>query len=161
MKHAGPLGAAVLLLAAGVASAETASDRAFLKKAIEGDNSEIMLGKIAQARGASPGIKDFGAMLVTDHTKAREEAMRVAARIGVMMPTRLKKEVEDERGKLERLSGAAFDGEFARYMVKDHRHDIADFEKEVVSGHGATAALAKTQLPILRKHLNAAQRLAT
>jgi putative membrane protein len=161
MKHAGPLGAAVLLLAAGGASAETASDRAFLKKAIEGDNSEIMLGKIAQTRGASPDIKDFGAMLVTDHTKAREEAMRVAARIGVMMPTRLMKEVEDERGKLERLSGAAFDVEFARYMVKDHRHDIADFEKEAVNGHGATAALAKTQLPILQKHLNTAQRLAT
>jgi putative membrane protein len=161
MRYASAIGAAALLLAGGAGSAETASDRAFLKKAIQGDNSEIALGKIAQSRGSSQGVKDFGTMLVTDHTKAREEATRVAARIGVTMPTKLMKEAVEERGKLEKLSGPAFDAEFARYMVQDHRHDIADFRKEAAHGQGATAAMAKAQLPVLQKHLSTAQRLAT
>jgi putative membrane protein len=161
MRYASATGAAALLLVAGAASAETASDRAFLKQAIQGDNSEITLGKIAQSRGASQGIRDFGTMLVTDHTKAREEATSVAARIGVTMPTAPMKEAADERAKLEKLSGPAFDAEFARYMVKDHRRDIADFRKEAAHGRGATAAMAKSQLPVLEKHLSTAQRLAT
>lgn len=160
MRHASALGVAVLFLTTGAAPGETASDRTFLKKAIQGDNCEIMLGKIAQTRGSSQGVRDFGAMLVTDHTKAREDAMRIAARIGVTMPTRLTKEALDERAKLEPLSGAAFDSEFARYMVKDHRQDIADFRKEAREGRAAVADLAKTALPVLQKHLAAAETVA-
>lgn len=160
MRHAGVLGAAVLSLAAGAAAAETASDRAFVRRAIQADDSEILLGKIAQARGSSQSIKDFGAMLVIDHTKARQDATAVAARIGATLPISPTKEALDERSKLERLSGAAFDTEFARCMVKDHRHDIADFRKEARNGKDAAATLAKNALPILEKHLTTAKSLA-
>jgi hypothetical protein len=45
-------------------------------------------------------------------------------------------------------------------MVNDHRHDIADFQTEVMDGHGAAASLARKSLPVLHKHLTAAERLA-
>ena len=52
-----------------------------------------------------------------------------------------------ERQKLAGLSGPAFDREFARYMVKDHKDDISDFSKAAASGDAATAASpARTSL---------------
>ncbi len=79
---------------------------------------------------------------------------------GVGDTAELAPEAKAEARKLERLSGPAFDREFARYMVTDHRKDIADFEKAARSRDRATAALARETLPDLRKHLKTAQQLA-
>lgn len=151
----------VSVAASGAALAAVASaDRDFIAKAIKGDNSEIMLGGVAQQQGATPDMRAFGAMLVTDHTKARDQAIAVAHDLGVTPPTGAMAEADAERAKLALLSGASFDREFAKYMVNDHRQDIADFQTEVRNGHGAAAALARKSLPVLRKHLSAAERLA-
>ena len=69
-------------------------------------------------------------------------------------------EARDEAAKLARLSGRAFDAEFARYMIEDHRKDIADFETEARGGGPVTRALATGTLPTLHKHLEIAERLA-
>eukprot|EP01035_Chromulina_nebulosa_P014559 gene14559-19263_t len=47
------------------------NDKAFLRDAIKGDNSEIALGKLAADKGASEGVKSFGMTLATDHAKAK------------------------------------------------------------------------------------------
>jgi putative membrane protein len=44
-------------------------------------------------------------------------------------------------------------------MIHDHQKDISDFEKQARSGDRQTAALARAQLPVLRKHLRIAQSL--
>ena len=62
--------------------------------------------------------------------------------------------------RLKAVSGRAFDREFARYMVADHRNDIHDFEQESARGTDlAVRALADRTLPVLRKHLETAERL--
>ncbi len=141
-------------------SAIAGPDQAFLKKAQEGDNSETALGRMAEHRGASPGVRDFGRMLREDHTAAKAKALPVAQAHGVPETDEMAPEAKAEARKLERLSGRAFDREFARYMVSDHKKDIADFQKEVRRGDRASAALARETLPDLRKHLRTAQQLA-
>jgi putative membrane protein len=151
----------ISISASGAALAAVAgNDRDFIAKAIKGDNSEIMLGGVAQQHGATPGMRAFGAMLVADHTKARDQATSVAHDLGVSPPAGPMAEADAERAKLALLSGPAFDREFAKYMVNDHRQDIADFQTETRQGHGAAAALARKSLPVLRKHLSTAARLA-
>jgi len=147
-------------LAAAAAGAAGASDQAFLKKALMGDNSEMALGQLAQQHGASPGTRDFGRMLHEDHAAAKAKALPVAQQHGVADTQEMAPEAKAEARKLERLSGPAFDREFARYMVSDHKKDIADFEKESRRGDAATAALARETLPDLRNHLKTAQDLA-
>ena len=136
-------------------------DQTFLKKALEGDNSEVALGQMAQQHGASPAVRDFGQMLHDDHTAAKAKALAVAQQHGVADTSEMAPEAKAEAKKLEGLSGAAFDREFARYMVKDHTKDIADFEKQSKHGDRTTAALARETLPDLRKHLKTAQQLAS
>jgi putative membrane protein len=149
--------AGVALSLAGATPA-FANSQAFLTKAIKGDNSEMKLGALAASQGHSRAVRDFGAMLERDHSKAREQAAPVAKAHGVAVPSAMTPEANTKYAKLRHLHGAAFDREFARYMVMDHEKDIADFRKEAQSGDPTDVrALAKATLPTLQKHLATAR----
>jgi putative membrane protein len=147
------------LALAGPAAAFGADRSAFLTQAIEGDNSEIMLGRLAQQKGADAGTRRFGQALAHDHAQAKSEAMAIAQAIGVPAPTAPALDAEQERSKLDGLTGQAFDREFARYMVQDHRADIARFEQEAGAHQGRVSELANQSIPVLRKHLEMALNL--
>lgn len=156
--------ARTLMLAAGTAalagSAAAAPAKTFLKSAIEGDNGEIATGRMAQQKGASQGVKDFGRMLETDHAKAKADAAVLAKAQGVPVTDVIKPEAKMMAAKLAKLSGPAFDKAFVNGMIEDHKKDIAAFEKQAKTGDKATAALATATLPALKKHLQTAQGLA-
>jgi putative membrane protein len=137
----------------------SAADQAFLTDAMKGDNSEVALGKLAQQKGAAQGVKDLGTMLVTDHGAHEATLATLAGQTGVATTDDLKDEAKTEETKLNGLSGAAFDKEFVRATVEDHKKDIAAYEKEA-KGTGPVAQMAQQTLPTLRKHLEAAEALA-
>ena len=141
-------------------SAFAAGDKAFLNKAMEGDNSEMRLGQMAAQNGSSRGVREFGHMLNTDHAKAKADALPVAKAHGLAPTDEMAPEAKEEAGKLKDLTGTAFDREFASYMVDDHKKDIADFEKQARDGDRSTARLARATLPPLRRHLTTAEQLA-
>lgn len=151
--------AAAVAVTFTVSQAAADSPRDFLNYAIRGDNSEIMLGRMGVQRAETPAGRDFAQTLVTDHTQARSEAVRVAAHLRMRPPRGVAREAIEARDHLRRLSGWAFDREFARYMVGDHQNDIAKFRKEADAGRGPTSALAQRQLPTLQRHLAMALRL--
>src|SRR4051812_40440293 len=99
--------ASAALVSSGVALAQPAPTRHFLTEAIQGDNSEITLGSLAERRGASPGVRRFGAMLVRDHTQARTDVVRVARRFGVRTLASILPQASRERARLLRLRGRA------------------------------------------------------
>ena len=146
---------ATALLTAGPAFAAPASH--FLKDAIQGDYSEATLGKLIQARGSSAQVRNFGATLTRDHGAALPKAQAVAAREHLHIRASMAPEARDELYRLKRLSGARFDREVGRYMVDDHKKDIAEFKEQARTGDKATAALATAPLPTLRKHLAMAE----
>jgi len=151
-----------ILLAAALAPvmAHADSPREFLTKALQGDNSEIMLGNMAQDRARDPGVRDYGRMLVRDHSKARSEVLDVGARFGLRPTREIAPEARDERERLRDMHGRDFDQEFVRYMIEDHRKDIGDFRDEAREHHGPVSDLAARQLPTLRQHLEMAQSLS-
>ena len=147
------------VIAARAAEAQSVVDKQFVAEAISGDIGEVEIGQLAQVRGATPGVRDFGRMLQSDHAQARTQMTSVATGLGVTPPTRAKKEVREEYKKLSGLQGSAFDAEFLRAMVEDHQKDIQDFQMEAKSGSGPAPKMAAQQLPILQKHLMTAQSL--
>lgn len=134
-------------------------DGVFLLNAMKGDNSEVALGKIAQSKGASQGVKDLGAMLVADHGAHKTEVAALAQQNGVAVTDDIMDEAKALETKLNGLSGAAFDKAFVDAAVEDHQKDIAKYEAQTKSGDAQTAALANKTLLTLRKHLEAAQKL--
>lgn len=153
------------IIAAGFALASSGCSRPlspddFLTKAIQGDNSEISLGTLAERNGLSPQVRAYGATLGADHTAARTTAAKVASEHGVGIPSGLLPEAAEEANTLSGLSGADFDKEFASYMVKDHKSDISDFEaEEAGKAPEDIRSLARATLRDLRKHLAMAEQL--
>jgi len=134
------------------------SAQEFLTNAMKGDNSEIKLGQLAADKGQSAGTKTFGQTLVTDHTKAKQQVADLDRSMGISPTDEMMPKAQAEYTKLQAMSGAAFDKEFASYMVDDHKSDISDFEAQT-KATDQTAKLAQKQLPKLRKHLKMAQSL--
>lgn len=157
MKLATAAAMAVLTLAATSALADSNSD--FLMDAAKGDNAEIMMGKLAQQKGQSEGVKKFGQTLVTDHTKAKTEVASLATSMSVNMPSDVKPDAQQMYNKLSQTTGAEFDRMFISHMIEDHQKDIAAFTKEANAKDGKVSDLAKKQLPVLKSHLKIAQSL--
>ena len=143
----------------GAVTSTGAIDTAFVTEAMKGDNSEVALGNLAEQKGSSAGVKDLGKMLVTDHGAHKQVVAALAQKANVPVTNDLNDEAKAEQKKLDGLSGAAFDKEFVRATVEDHQKDIAKYEQEAKSGDAQTAAMAKTTLPTLKKHLQTAQAL--
>ena len=83
------LGLAIAVAAAGahaLTQEADATSKAFIKTAIEGNNTGIDLGKRALSKGQSNAIKQFGQTLVTDRQKVNEEAKTAANAVGVKPP---------------------------------------------------------------------------
>lgn len=168
-----PLGIALLSLAcAGMASAQTASsssrgsmaaavpgaDRAFMQKAAVGGMAEVELGKLAQDKGASDQVKQFGGRMVEDHSKANDELKEIAGAKGVQLPTSLDAKHQKMMERMQKMSGVQFDRAYMSEMLKDHKVDVADFQKESRSGRDADVkGFATKTLPTLQEHLQMAQ----
>ena len=159
------LGAALMLSACGIASAQEVAlatdspQSKFLTDAIRGDLAEVKLGQLAQQKGQSEGVRDFGKMLVDDHSKAQKKTADLAKDLNVTPPTQPTAEQTKKYDALARLSGAEFDRQFAADMVKGHQEEIAKYEKQAGSGDSKVADLAEDLLPTLQHHLAEAQRL--
>ncbi|HWE73553.1 MAG TPA: DUF4142 domain-containing protein [Stellaceae bacterium] len=137
----------------------SATDKDFLADAIQGDAAEVKLGELAEKNGGSAQMKDFGKMLVTDHTKAGDQVKATAKEVGVTVKEEPNSEQRRDYDKLAKLKGAAFDKEFARMSVEDHEKDIAKFQKAADAKSGPVSDMAQQQLPTLKKHLQMAQSL--
>jgi len=151
--------AAGITLASAAAFGQAVSEKQFLTDAIQGDMAEAQVGQLAQAKGNTEGVRNYGAMLAIDHAKAQAEALKLAGSLGVQPPEAPKPEAKQEYDKLSQLSGAAFDAEFLKAMVEDHQKTIEEFKAEAKSGGGAAGKMASAQLPTLEKHLTTAQSL--
>ena len=144
-------------LLASSSAAVAAPSAVFLREAINGNFSEVTLGRMIQNRGGTAQVRQFGAMLVRDHSNGLAQAQRIAARLRLRILPTLTSEARAETGRLRHLSGRSFDLEVRRYMINDHRNDIRDFKAQAQSGDRATAGYAAATVPVMRRHLLAAQ----
>ena len=141
-------------------SGKMTSDHKFAMEAAMGGMMEVELGRLAAQKGASDEVRQFGQRMVDDHTKANEELMRVVSSKGMTPPAALDAKHQMEVQKLSALSGEKFDKEYVKMMVKDHKKDVAAFEKEANGGTDAELkAFASSTLPTLREHLQMIQRI--
>lgn len=132
----------------------------FLTNAIQADNAEIKAGNAAADMGSTQAVKDYGKMLVSDHTKAKDQARQIAMAMNVPVPTGTTPDADAELKMATSMSGKGFDKDFLAAMVKDHQKAIDMFQQEAGSSDPAQVTdLAKQTLPTLKKHLQTAQSL--
>lgn len=136
----------------------TVSDADFAKEAAQGGMAEVKLGQLAQDKGSSAAVKDFGRKMVDDHSQANDKLKSVAEQENVRLPAGLSKKDQSTYDKLSKLSGEEFDRAYARDMVKDHQSDIASFKQEAANGRDpGIKSFATETLPTLQDHLKMAR----
>jgi putative membrane protein len=141
-------------------SATMISDTVFARRAAEGGLAEVKLGQLAEEKGSSQDVKDFGKRMVADYTKANEELKDDAAKQKITLPSTMSRRDQMAYDHLSKLSGKAFDRAYARDMVRDHRIDAAEFLHEGKNGHQDWAkGYALQTLPTIREQMKQAEQM--
>jgi putative membrane protein len=150
---------AVALMVAGVATA--ADDTAqVLGKLHHANQMEIEMGKLAQEKGQSKDVKNYGKTLVTDHTASDKKVMALAKQEKIDLTAAMPPMKDDNMAMLKTAVGADFDKAFARAMLDDHTKDV----NEAKAARDATTdpklkSLLTSTIPVLEKHRETAQKL--
>jgi putative membrane protein len=136
----------------------TDNDRDFLQKAASGGMMEVELGKVAQQTAHNQRVKDFGAMMVRDHTKANDELKKVAADKNVNIPDSMNEHHHMMMQNLKMKTSTDFDFSYMQMMLNDHNKDVGEFRTEAKQGGDADVkAFAAKTLPVLETHLDSAK----
>jgi putative membrane protein len=134
------------------------ADKKFVKEAAQGGMAEVELGQLAQQKASSDDVKKFGERMVSDHSKANDQLKQIATNQGISLPPQMTAKDNATKAMLSKLSGEDFDRAYMADMVKDHRADISDFEKESSNGKdSAIKDFAQQTLPTLKEHLKQAE----
>jgi putative membrane protein len=154
----------VLTIGSAAASAQTdnasASDKKFVKTALQGGMAEVDLGQLASQKGNSD-VKQFGEKMVQDHTKLGDQMKGVAQQVGVTPPTMVTPADKALKTKLEALSGDSFDKAYIKAMVKDHEKDLSEFQKESTIGSSmAVKDAAQQGSQVIQQHLDLIKQIA-
>jgi putative membrane protein len=149
---------AALLLITNTVLAQDKAAQKFLTEAIQGNFAEVQMGELAQKNGQNQDVKTFGQTLVTDHGAANQKATEAATALGVTPPAGPSEKQKADYDNMAKLSGPAFGKMFAKHMVQDHRKDIRQYQK-AAKKQDAAGQYAQNSLPVLQKHLEAAQAL--
>ena len=155
------LPAPLMLIIASTAAFAAAPDASFYKTLAQGGIAEVEAGKLAQQKGADPKVKDFGAMMVKDHSAANEQLKALAAGKGIDLPGSSSTSQMATKAKLEVLSGGTFDKSYVDDQVKAHRDTVELLKKEIATGQDPDAkAFAQKVLPTVESHLHAINQIA-
>ena len=137
-------------------AAATPADRAFVAKVSQGGMFEVQAGRLADQKGSTPDIRDFGAMEAHDHTPVGDKLKAVSSHEGISFGSDLNAEFAAKLTHLKALSGAAFDAAYMNQMAAIHAADGAAFAKEAKDGGGPDfrAFAAETHV-IVQRHIGA------
>ena len=136
------------------------NDRLFVQVATIGGNAEVAFGQLAEQKGRSPAVRDFGHQMAADHGKANQQLMQLAKAANLPQPGEPDEEHKAMHRQLDQSGGADFDLVYIRGQVADHQKTAQLLEWEIGSGQDPQLkAFASQALPIVLRHLQIASNI--
>ncbi|HVS90488.1 MAG TPA: DUF4142 domain-containing protein [Mucilaginibacter sp.] len=131
------------------------NDAKFVVTAAADGMAEVQLGKIAVAKASSTRVKNFGGMMVTDHSKAGNELAAIAQKKNITLPAAPDSSAQKKAKDLALKSGKDFDKAYVDAMVDGHKKAVKLFEDGIKNLQDTTLkAFATKTLPTLKMHLD-------
>jgi putative membrane protein len=154
---------AVTLVAAGLlitvpganaATAASTADRDFILAAAQGHMTEAKLGELAAQNGKRSDVKEFGRMIVKDHTATTHSLKALAAQKGVTLPDSLDAKHQAMVDTMAALTGLEFDNTYIAGMIKDHKADAREFKAVSAETKDADVkSFVDQSIPVVERHL--------
>lgn len=138
-----------------MAMATPVATGAYIAQAANSDLYEIQAGELASKNGQSQQVKDFGKMMVADHTRSSQEMTALVDQgdFAVPVPTRLDAEHQAMLDRLKQATGEAFDREYMAQQMTAHRKALALHQNYAQNGDDAgLKAFAAKVTPVVQKH---------
>ena len=133
-------------------------DSSFVLEAAIGGMMEVEAGNLAQQNASNQRVKDFGAMMVADHSKANGELQVFAQSRGITLPAALPADKQKHMDAMKKMTGKAFDKHYMDMMVNDHKKTVDKFKMASEKCEDAQLkSWASQTLPTLQKHTDSAQ----
>jgi putative membrane protein len=133
-------------------------DAQYLMTAIEGDRFEIAGGTLALTKTSNPQVRTLAQTLISDHSQSLQEAIALAQKLGVDVPSDPSPTQQWALDTVSGLSGAAFDRSWSSLEVADHEQDIDETSFEARYGCNREVRQdAAQEIPVLQHHLQLAQ----
>jgi putative membrane protein len=135
--------------------------KSFIKEVASVNLMEVQLGQTARDKGSAREVRDYGDLMVREHTRANEELKTIAARSNLKLPLQVERKHTLMIARLSKLSGGEFDREYLQTMVKNHLNSTARFKKATKGVKDRDLNVwAATTLPMLQHHLQLAKDVA-
>lgn len=136
-------------------------DADFAVQAANGGIKDLKLGNYAIQNAYNPRVKQFGLMMIKNHTKSVENLNTLAASRNITLPTTTGKEASKDIADLTKKRGHEFDVAYINEMVDDQKKEVKEFEeasKEITDP--GLKSFADNMLPVLNAQLDSAQAIA-
>lgn len=144
-----------------VSTTHTADDsQRFLRLAAIDGAADVQLAEVALMRAGRSDVKALAQRIKSDHEQANELLKSLAAQRGAAISSETDNKRKRATQRMARLHGEEFDRAYVNAMVKDHKHDIKEFEKEARDGKDPELkAFAAHTLLVTRQRLEQAQQI--
>ncbi|MBS1665148.1 MAG: DUF4142 domain-containing protein [Bacteroidetes bacterium] len=142
-----------------IPSSVSKADQDFAVNTADAGMTEIQAGQLAQQKGVGKDVKEYGAMMVKDHTEAADKLKAIAASKNITLPSAVSADMQKALDDLQKKEGKDFDKAYIDMMVSDHKKVIGMFNDESKNGSDADIrAFANSTLHTLQHHLDEAQK---
>jgi len=134
----------------------------YMATAGSSDQFEIQSGQLAQQMSQNAAVRNFGSMLIADHTRSTQMIVGAAQSARIMLPAPAM--MPQHQALLDQLraagSGPNFDMTFKQIQVQAHTDALALHQGYATSGDvPALRAVASQIVPVVQMHLSQAQML--
>jgi putative membrane protein len=137
-----------------------ASDSVFITRAGSAGLLQVKLGKLAEKKGASTDVVEFGKAMGTHYSKANEELKASAKQAGFPAPALLRQDqlIWD---RLNGMGRSSFDKAYMAEMVGRQNEEMRLFQAESAGGRvESLKQLASRMLPDTEQRLSLARQTA-
>jgi putative membrane protein len=137
-----------------------ASDSNFIQQSMSLGLLQVKLAKLAQQKGSSEVVRDFGKRILTDYTKVNEQLATAAKQAAYPHPVLLR-EHQQTFDRFNTMGRGSFDKNYMTEMVSRHDETAGLFEAEAKGGRvQSLKQLAAALLPDMQRYQSLAAQAA-
>ena len=129
-------------------------DKNFAVDATYSNLAETRMGQLAMDKGANLSVREFGEMMVTEHTEAQDQLALIAESLDIVLPDTLTTEQRVLHEQLSLLEDEAFDSAYISSQITAHREAQQIFQRQIDQGlNSRLHAYASNTLLKINLHL--------
>lgn len=150
-------GAADQMSVSAGSQSEPVTAATFAALAANTDLFEIEAGKLAIRKGQSAATREFGEMMVADHTASSRELKAAVEKssLSIVLPTRLDARHQGQLDRLAQADAKDFDRQYMNLQLDGHRGALKMHQEyQMVADNGELLTFSQKVLPVIQGHFD-------